>query len=115
MAKPNNIVNQNILFSEKKINDNNIRLSFLVFISFFISLFVLSGILLFDNIGFESSFKLAVLTLTNTASSGLYGLNEIEFRSLLTNSKVFLIIFMIIGKIELISFFLIIKKFLIKD
>ena len=115
LAKPNNIVNQNILFSEKKINDNNIRLSFLVFISFFISLFVLSGILLFDNIGFESSFKLAVLTLTNTASSGLYGLNEIEFRSLLTNSKVFLIIFMIIGKIELISFFLIIKKFLIKD
>ena len=115
LAKPNNIVNQNILFSEKKINDNNIRLSFLVFISFFISLFILSGILLFDNIGFESSFKLAVLTLTNTSSSGIYGLNEIDFRTLLTNSKIFLIIFMIIGKIELISFFLIIKKFLIKD
>ena len=72
-------------------------------------------ILLFDNIGFESSFKLAVLTLTNTSSSGIYGLNEIAFRTLLTNSKIFLIIFMIIGKIELISFFLIIKKFLIKD
>ena len=115
LAKPNNVINHNILFSEKKINDNNIRLSFLVFISFFISLFILSGILLFDNIGFENSFKLAILTLTNTASSEIYGLNEIDFRSLLTNSKIFLIIFMIIGKIELISFFLIIKKFLIKD
>ncbi|MFL2887364.1 MAG: potassium transporter Trk [Pelagibacterales bacterium MED-G40] len=115
LAKPNNVINHNILFSEKKINDNNIRLSFLVFISFFISLFILSGILLFDNIGFENSFKLAILTLTNTAPSEIYGLNEIDFRSLLTNSKIFLIIFMIIGKIELISFFLIIKKFLIKD
>jgi len=42
LAKPNNVINHNILFSEKKINDNNIRLSFLVFISFFISLFILS-------------------------------------------------------------------------
>jgi len=115
LVKPNNIVNHNILFSDKKINDNNIKLSFLVFISFFISLFVLSGILILDNISFENSFKLSALTLTNTTNSEIYGINNIDFRNLLTNSKIFLIIFMIIGKIELISFFLIIKKLFIKD
>ncbi len=115
LVKPNNVVNQNILFSEKKINESNIRLSFFIFISFFISLFILSGILLLDNIGFENSFKLSVLTLTNTATSSIYDLDNIDFNNLLVNSKIFLIIFMIIGKIELISFFLVIKKLLIKD
>ncbi len=115
LVKPNNVFNQNILFSEQKINDGNIKLSFFIFISFFISLFILSGILLLDNIGFENSFKLSVLTLTNTTTSTMYDLDNIDFSNLLVNSKIFLIIFMIIGKIELISFFLIFKKLLIKD
>ncbi len=115
LVKPNNVVNQNILNSDKKIDDNNIKLSFLIFISFFISLFVLSGILLLDNISFEDSFKLSILTLTNTVNSELYGLENIDFNNLLISSKIFLIIFMIVGKIELISIFLIIKKAILKN
>jgi trk system potassium uptake protein TrkH len=115
LAKPNNVVSQNILNSDKKIDDNNIKLSFLIFISFFISLFILSGVLLLDNISFENSFKLSVLTLTNTVNSELYGLENIDFNNLLISSKIFLIIFMIVGKIELISIFLIIKKTFLKS
>jgi len=115
LVKPNNIVSHKILFSNQKINTDNIRLSFLIFISFFISIFVLSGILLLDSLNFENSFKLSILTLTNTTNSELYGLSTIDFKNLLTSSKIFIIIFMIIGKIELLSFFLIIKQIFYKN
>ena len=115
LVKPNNIVNQNILYSDNKINSDTIKLSFFIFISFFISIFILSSFLMFDKINFENSFKLSILTLTNTTNSGIYGLTDINFSNLLTYSKILIIIFMIIGKIELISFFLIIKKLFFKN
>ena len=68
-----------------------------------------------DDIGFERSFKVSILTLTNTVNSEMYGLQKLNFANLLTSSKISLIIFMIIGKIELISVFLIFKKILFKD
>ena len=115
LISPNSIVNKSIFSSEKKISDDNIRVSFLIFISFFISLFILSSFLVFDNIGFEKSFKLSILTLTNTVNSEMYNLQDINFSNLLTSSKLSLIIFMIIGKIELISIFLIFKKIIFRD
>ena len=115
LVRPDNVFNQYILYSDKKIDNENINLSFLVFISFFISLFILSGVLLLDNITFESSFKISFLTLTNTTTSDLYGLTNIDFSNLLTSSKIFLIIFMTIAKIELISLFLIIKQMFFKN
>ena len=111
LVRPNNVINQNILFSEKKITNEYIKICFLIFISFFISLFILSGVLILDNINFEKTFKLSLLTLTNTTNSELYGMSNINFTNLLTSSKISIIIFMIVGKIELISIFLIIKKF----
>jgi len=115
LVSPNSIVNKNIFNSEKKITDENIKISFLIFISFFISLFILSGILIVDNIDFEKSFKLSILTITNTTTSAMFGIGQMDFSNLLTTSKLSLIIFMIIGKIELISVFLIIKKIFFKD
>ncbi len=115
LVRPNNIVSQNILFSNKKITNETIKISFFIFISFFLSIFALSGIMIFDTINFEDAFKISVLTLTNTVNSDIYGLRDIEFINLLTSSKIGLIIFMVIGKVELISIFLIIKKFLIKN
>ncbi len=115
LISPNTILNKNIFNTEKKITDESIKISFLIFISFFISLFILSGILAVDNINFEKSFKLSILTITNTTSSAMYGINEIKFANLLTSSKLSIILFMIIGKIELISVFLIIKKIFFKN
>jgi trk system potassium uptake protein TrkH len=110
LVSPNVVLDQNILRTEHKINNENINLSFLIFICFFISIFLLSSALSAGGINFENSFKLSILTITNTATSSLYGLEEVDFSNLLTSSKFFLILFMVIGKIELLSFFLIIKK-----
>ncbi len=115
LISPNSVVNRNLFDSKQKITDENIKISFLIFISFFISLFILSGILIVDNIGFEKSFKLSILTITNTTTSEIFLTDEMNFSNLLTTSKLSLIIFMIIGKIELISAFLLIKKIFFKD
>ena len=115
LISPNSIINKTIFNSERKINDENIKISFLIFISFFLSLFILSSFLILDDIGFERSFKLSILALTNTVNSEMYDLQNLNFANLLTSSKISLIIFMIIGKIELISIFLIFKKILFKD
>ena len=115
LVSPNSIVNKNLFDSDKKIKDENVKISFLIFISFFISLFILSSVLIVDNINFEKSFKISVLTITNTSTSEMFGVNNIDFANLLTTSKLSLIIFMIVGKIELISFFLIIKKIFFKN
>ena len=115
LISPNSIINKTIYNTEKKISDENVKISFLIFISFFLSLFILSSFLVIDNIGFEKSFKLSILTLTNTVSAEMYNMQGLNFSNLLTSSKISLILFMIIGKIELISIFLIFKKILIKD
>ncbi len=115
LISPNSVINRTIFSSENKITNENIKISFLIFISFFFSLFILSSLLVIDNIGFERSFKVSILTLTNTVNSEMYGLQNLNFTNLLTSSKISLIIFMIIGKIELISVFLIFKKLFLKD
>ena len=115
LVRPNNVFNNSIFYSDKKIDNQIISLSFLIFISFFISIFILSSILVLDNINFESSFKLSILTLTNTTNSSLYGVGDINFANLLNSTKLFLIIFMIIGKIELISILILFKKLLFKE
>ena len=115
LISPNSIINTTIFGSNRKISDETIRISFLIFISFFVSLFILSSFLVVDNIGFEKSFKLSILTLTNTLNSTMYNMDNINFSNLLTSSKLSLIFFMIVGKIELISIFLIFKKLIFKD
>ncbi len=115
LISPNSVINKTIFNSEKKITDDNVKISFFIFISFFLSLFILSSFLILDNIGFERSFKLSILALTNTVNSEMYSLQNLNFSNLLISSKISLIIFMIIGKIELVSVFLIFKKILFKD
>ena len=115
LISPNSIINKTIFGSDKKILDDHVKISFLIFISFFLSLFILSSFLVVDNIGFEKSFKLSILTLTNTVNSEMFNMQNLNFDNLLTSSKISLILFMIIGKIELISIFLIFKKILFKD
>ena len=115
LVSPNVVMDQRILKTEHKINNENLNSSFLIFICFFISIFILSSVLTAEGLNFESSFKLSILTVTNTVNSSIYGLEEINFSNLLTSSKIFIIFFMVIGKIELISLFLIIKKVISKN
>jgi len=52
LISPNSVINKTIFNSDKKISDDNVKISFLIFISFFVSLFILSSLLVVDNIGF---------------------------------------------------------------
>tara|TARA_Y100000590_G_scaffold469852_1_gene660162 strand:+ start:3412 stop:4833 length:1422 start_codon:yes stop_codon:yes gene_type:complete len=115
LVKPINIFNNNLFNSETKIDDQDIKISFLVFISFILSIFVLSSILTLDALNFEESFKLSILTLTNTTNSALYGLESINFYAFNNFTKLIIIIFMILAKIEIIAVLLLIKKYLFKE
>jgi len=115
LVSPNVIIDQSILKTDHKINNENLNSSFFIFICFFISIFILSSILTSGGLNFENSFKLSVLTVTNTVNSSLFGVSDIDFTNLLTSSKISIILFMVIGKIELISLFLIIKKIISKN
>ena len=112
LAKPINVIDKNLFNTESKIDDQDVKIAFLVFISFIISLFVLSSILTLNNLTFENSFKLYILTLTNTVNSALYGLDNLSFFDLNSFTKMSLITFMILGKIEIIIILFLIAKFI---
>ncbi len=82
---------------------------------FVITLFFLTSFLTFSDISLENSFKLSILTLMNTVNSSMYDLADFNFQELQFITKYFLIIFMIIGRIELLTLLIICKKFLFKN
>ncbi|WP_435098723.1 TrkH family potassium uptake protein [Candidatus Pelagibacter bacterium nBUS_27] len=113
-SKPKNVFMNKLMFSKINFEVKEINKYFLTIIIFIISLFILTSLLSLSNISFESSFKLAILTLMNTANSSAYGLSDFDFNNLHFLTKYFLIFFMIIGRVELLSLLLIAKKFLFK-
>ena len=115
LVKPINIIDKNLYNSEAKIEDQVVKITFLVFISFIISIFILSSILTLDNLTFENSFKLSILTLTNTVSSALYGMDSLNFFDLNNFTKMSLILFMILGKIEIIAVIYLIRRFIFRE
>ena len=115
LVKPINVIDKNLYNSESQIDDEDVKIAFLVFLFFIISIFVLSSILTLDNLTFENSFKLSILTFTNTTSSALYGMANLSFFDLSNFTKMSLIIFMILGKIEIIAVIYLIKRFIFRE
>ena len=113
-SKPKNIFMNKLIFSKINFDFKETNKYFLTIIIFIISLFVLTSILALSEINFENSFKLSILTLMNTVNSSAYGINDFDFQNLHFLTKYFLIFFMIIGRVELLSLLLIAKKFLFK-
>ena len=113
-SKPKNVFMNKLIFSKINFDFKEINKYFLTIVIFIISLFLLTSLLSLSNIDFESSFKLAILTLMNTVNSSAYGLSDFNFIDLHFLTKYFLIFFMIIGRVELLSLLLIAKKFLFK-
>ncbi len=114
-SRPKNVFMNKLVFSKINFDSNDINKYFLTILIFVISLFSLTILLSLSNINFEHSFKLAVLTLMNTVNSSSYGVSEFDFINLHFLTKNFLILFMIIGRVELLSLLLIAKKFLFKN
>ena len=114
-SKPNKVFMNKLIFSKINFDTADINKYFLTVLIFVISLFSLTIFLSLSSIDFEKSFKLSVLTLMNTVNSSAYGITDFDFQNLHFVNKFILIIFMIIGRVELLSFLLIAKKFLFKS
>ena len=113
-SKPKNIFMNKLMFSKINFETREINKYFLTILIFILSLFLLTSLLSITGIQFENSFKLSILTLMNTVNSSAYGMYEFDFYNLHFLSKYFMIFFMIIGRVELLSLLLIAKKFLFK-
>ena len=104
-----------LLFTKINFDFDEINKYFLTVVIFILSFFILTSLLSLNGIEFENSFKLSILTLMNTVNSSIYGLAEFNFNNLNFVTKYILIFFMIVGRIELLTILLILKKFLLKN
>ena len=114
-SRPKNIFMNKLLFTKINFNFEEINKYFLTILIFIISLIILTSLLCLSSIDFESSFKLSILTLMNTVNSSSYGIADFDFNNLHFLTKYYLIFFMIIGRIELLTILLLLKKFLFKN
>jgi len=115
LVKPINIIDKNLYNSDAKIDDQDLKIAFLVFLAFIASIFILSSLLALDYLSFENSFKLSILTLTNTTTSSLYGMENLNFFDLNFFTKLSLIVFMILGKIEIIAVVYLVKRLIFRE
>mgnify|MGYP006102636725 FL=1 len=114
-SKPKNIFKNKLLFSDINFQEAEIYKYFLSIIIFIVSLLFLTSLLTISGIDMEKAFKLSILTLMNTVNSSIHGLEEFNFNDLHFFTKYYLILFMIIGRIELLTLLIICKKFLFKS
>jgi trk system potassium uptake protein TrkH len=114
-SRPKNIFMNKLIFTKINFDFDEINKYFLTVLIFILSFFILTTLLSISGINFENSFKLSILTLMNTVNSSSYGLSDFNFNNLNFFIKYSLIFFMIIGRIELLTILLIVKKFLLKN
>jgi len=114
-SRPKNIYKNKLFFSEVNFDFDEISKYFLSVLIFILSLFLLTTLLTISEFSFENSFKLSILTLMNTVNSSSYGLSDLTFYNLSFFTKYCLIFFMIVGRIELLTILLLMKKFLFKN
>ena len=114
-VRPNNVYINRLHLLNTNIQKEDTYKYFLSVIIFFISLFTISSLLAIFSFDFSESFKIGILTIMNTVNSSMYGLEDFDFFNINPLSKLTLIIFMIIGRIELLTLLIISKKFLFKN
>ena len=114
VVKPLYVSSNTLFLSKNKIKDEEINIYFLSIVFFISSLFILSGILSFEQINFKDSLTLSILTITNTVNSNNYNLSEFYFSDISIIPKISLMFFMIVGRIELLSFLILLKKVFFK-
>ncbi len=114
-TKPNQIYSNKVTLINEKTEKSDINKYFFSIIIFIISLSFLTLFLTLSDIQFENSFKLSILTIMNTVNSSMFQLSNFDFYNLSFLTKIYLIIFMIIGRVELLTILILFKKFLFKN
>ena len=113
-SKPKSLFINKLPFFNLNFSNDDFYKYFVSVIIFILSLSILSLLLTISGINSEDAFRLSVLTLMNTVNSFTSGINNFTFYDLTIFSKLSLMIFMIIGRVELISILIICKKFFFK-
>ena len=114
-SKPNNVYTNKFHLIDSNVDQKDINKYFLSVLVFIISLFLITLLFTIFNINFDEAFKLGILTLMNTVNSSMYDLSNFNFIDLNAQSKLVMIVFMIIGRVELLTLLIIAKKFLFKN
>ena len=114
-VKPREVNIIKLKFSDYFYDSKEINKIFITLILFIISFLFLGSILTLTGVEFVYSFKLSILTLMNTTTSNIYGMGDFNFFDLAVITKYFLIIFMILGRIELLGLLLVLKKIFFKN
>ena len=114
-SRPRQVYLSKISFSKNYVNQTDINKYFLSILIFILSLFTVSILLTISNFDIDVAFKLGILSTMNTVNSAMYGLGDFYFLKISYFSKITLILFMIIGRVELLTFLIIAKKFLFKS
>ena len=114
-TKPKQVMVNKYFFNESSIDYNIINRYFLTIVIFVFSLIVISSLISISGLEFAVSIKLGILTIMNTVNSSLYGLQNFDFQNINHYTKFILIIFMIIGRVELLTVIILFKKYLFKN
>ena len=114
-TKPNQIYSNKVNLINENVEKSDINKYFFSIVIFIISLSLLTILLTLSDNQFENSFKLSILTIMNTVNSSMFDLSNIDFYKLSFLTKIYLIIFMIIGRVELLTILILFKKFLFKS
>ncbi len=114
-TKPNQIYSNKVTLINETTEKSDINKYFFSIIIFVISFSILTLFLTLSDIQFENSFKLSLLTIMNTVNSSMFELANFDFNNLSFLTKIYLIIFMIIGRVELLTILILFKKFLFKN
>ncbi len=114
-TKPNQIYLNKVTLIKDNTEKSDINKYFFSIIIFIISLSTLTLFLTLSDIQFENSFKLSILTIMNTVNSSMFELANFDFYNLSFLTKIYLIIFMIIGRVELLTILILFKKYLFKN
>ena len=113
-SKPKSLFTNKLSFFNLSFSNEDFYKYFVSVIIFILSLSILSLMLTISGINSEDAFRLSILTLMNTVNSFTSGINNFTFYDLSIFSKLSLMFFMIIGRVELISILIICKKFFFK-
>ena len=113
-SKPKSLFTNKLPFFNLNFSNEDFYKYFFSVIIFILSLSILSLLLTISGINSEDAFILSILTLMNTVNSYTSGISNFTFYDLTIFSKASLMLFMIIGRVEMISILIICKKFFFK-
>ena len=114
-TKPKQIYLNKVNLINSQTTKDDVYKYFLAIILFLVSLTLITTLLSISNIDFEKAFKVGILTIMNTTNSDMFGLQEFDFNNISNFAKMSLMIFMIIGRVEFLTFLILLKKFLFKN